>query len=33
MLAVGDDAAQAHTESKFKPKATSWAGARGLMQI
>ena len=26
-------AAQAHTESKFKPKATSWAGARGLMQI
>ncbi|MCM1028780.1 MAG: transglycosylase SLT domain-containing protein [Pseudoflavonifractor sp.] len=26
-------AAQAHTESKFKPRATSWAGARGLMQI
>lgn len=26
-------AAQAHTESKFKPKARSWAGARGLMQI
>lgn len=26
-------AAQAHTESKFKPKAVSWAGARGLMQI
>lgn len=26
-------AAQAHTESRFKPKATSWAGARGLMQI
>lgn len=26
-------AAQSHTESKFKPKAKSWAGARGLMQI
>ncbi len=26
-------AAQAHTESRFKPGATSWAGARGLMQI
>lgn len=26
-------AAQAHTESKFKPTAVSWAGARGLMQI
>lgn len=26
-------AAQAHTESKFKPSAVSWAGARGLMQI
>lgn len=26
-------AAQAYTESKFKPGATSWAGARGLMQI
>lgn len=26
-------AAQAYTESKFKPRATSWAGARGLMQI
>lgn len=26
-------AAQAYTESKFKPRAQSWAGARGLMQI
>lgn len=26
-------AAQAHTESHFKPGAVSWAGARGLMQI
>lgn len=26
-------AAQSHTESRFRPKAKSWAGARGLMQI
>jgi len=26
-------AAQSHTESRFRPQAKSWAGARGLMQI